>query len=273
MKKIQIDISKAKQKQYALLREKYNPEGSKLRRYQLHLVETLKEFDAFCREHGIVYYLAYGSLLGAVRHKGFIPWDDDADLWMDRENYMKLEKLMKGEHHQLTENVYVAMGIRPELWSPPYAYIDIFILDNSPNNAFLRAIKEWVARFVHMMIKCRGRVDARKIGKFKPYFVLIPISLLQTSEQWKNLYTKVSLLFNKKSKRLQIFNNCFRNIPDTYSSNSEIWNPVELEFEGYWFCAPQGYDALLKKDYGDYMRLPDEDNLHMHGIVDCVEVK
>ena len=273
MKKIQIDISKAQKELYARLKEKYNPEGSKLRRYQLHLAETLKEFDKVCRDNSIIYYLAYGTLLGAVRHKGFIPWDDDADLWMDRENYTKLEKLMKGEHFQLSENVYVALGIRPELWSPPYAYIDIFILDKSPDNVFLRTFKEWAAKFVHLMVKCRGRVDARKMGNFKPYFVLIPISLLQTSEQWKKMYTKVSLWFNKNSKRLQIFNNCFRNIPDTYPLSNTIWNPIELEFEGHWYYAPQGYDALLKKDYGDYMQLPKENELHVHGFADNVEVK
>ena len=250
---------------FAALKEKYNPEGSKLRQYQLHLLDTLKEFDAFCREQGIVYYLAYGSLLGTVRHKGFIPWDDDADLWMDRENYTKLEKLMKGEHHQLTENVYVAMGIRPELWSPPYAYVDIFILDESPDNALLRTIKEWAAKFMYAMVKCRGRIDMHKKGKFKPYYVLLPLAYLHSSDVWKEKYKRVSQWFPKRGKMVQVFNEVFSGIKRRYPSDADVWKPVEMEFEGSKLLVPQGWDTLLTIRYGDYMTLPKETEILVHG--------
>lgn len=62
------------------LRAKYNPEGSELRKYQLRLLDTLVEFDRICREHGIKYWISCGTLLGARRHGGFIPWDDDIDV-------------------------------------------------------------------------------------------------------------------------------------------------------------------------------------------------
>ena len=57
---------------------------------QVGLLTLLKEFDAICRKHDITYYLEGGSLLGAVRHKGFLPWDDDVDLSMTRDNFQKL---------------------------------------------------------------------------------------------------------------------------------------------------------------------------------------
>lgn len=255
------------------LRLCYNPDGSKLRKYQLHLEGTLKEFDQFCQENKITYYLAYGTLLGAIRHKGFIPWDDDADLWMDRENYSKLEQLMKGEHHQLSENVYVAMGIRPELWSPPFAHIDIFILDNCPDNRFLSFIKESVVMFVYAMIKCRGRIDNGRFGKFKPYFLLAPIALFRKVEQWKQLYTKVSLLWNKKGKRLQAYNGSLVDMRLKFPSEETIWTPIKKEFEGNQYLVPQGYDKLLKICYGDYMKIPEEDKRRVHGIIENIEVK
>ena len=77
------------------LRQKYNPDGSDLRKLQLYEVEMLKVFDKICTENGIKYWLSYGTLLGAVRHGGFIPWDDDLDVEMLREDYLKLEKVFK----------------------------------------------------------------------------------------------------------------------------------------------------------------------------------
>jgi len=277
MERLVVNIPVERQNQYAALNEKYNPDGSKNRRYQLHLSKTLKEFDIFCRSHEIVYYLGYGTLLGAIRHKGFIPWDDDADIWMDRENYNKLEALMKGEHHQLTENVYVSMGIRPELWSPPFAYVDIFILDSCPNNKLLQFIKEKLCIFMYIMIKCRGRFDQHNFGKFKPYFVLTPLALFLTIDKWKKLYRKTAQLFSKgdtfhESQSVMAYNASLGYIHYCFPSGDKIWKPVETEFEGHWFIIPQGYDKLLKVLYKDYMRVPDEAHIHVHNIAENINI-
>ena len=79
------------------LRQKYNPDGSMLRSLQTSLMETLIEFDKVCREEGVVYWLDAGTLLGAVRHGGFIPWDDDLDVCILKKDRKKLKKAMEKE--------------------------------------------------------------------------------------------------------------------------------------------------------------------------------
>ena len=73
----------------------YNPEGSRLRNHQKELTELLKVFADICKEHDIQWWLCSGTLLGAARHKGFIPWDDDIDVAMMKKEYRKLRKLMQ----------------------------------------------------------------------------------------------------------------------------------------------------------------------------------
>lgn len=79
------------------LREIYNPDGSELRTLQLHLLDILIEFDRICRKYGIDYWLEYGTLLGAARHGGFIPWDDDLDVSILKKDHNRLKKALQNE--------------------------------------------------------------------------------------------------------------------------------------------------------------------------------
>ena len=79
------------------LRERFNPEGSLLRRMQHRMTEMLGEIDKICRRHNLKYWLCSGTLLGCVRHGGYIPWDDDLDIEMLREDYEKLLKILPEE--------------------------------------------------------------------------------------------------------------------------------------------------------------------------------
>ena len=76
------------------LKAKYNPEGSTLRKAQLRMAEMLKYIDKICHEHSITYWMDFGTLLGAVRHGGFIPWDDDTDICMPIEDYERFKRLL-----------------------------------------------------------------------------------------------------------------------------------------------------------------------------------
>lgn len=272
---ISISIPEEKKEMLESLKNRFNPEGSKLRRYQLHLLDTLIEFDGFCKKHDIQYYLAYGTLLGAIRHKGFIPWDDDVDLWMDRENYDKLDKLMQGEDHVLTDKLSVAMGIRPELWSPPFAYIDIFIIDACPNNNVLAKIKEWIIRFVYVMIKLRGRYNTKKYGQYRKVIFLMPLALCHSIDGWKSIYRRVTQWFTPQgtysTSRIQCYNETMSGLKRRY--NSDVCNePAYAYFEGHLFPIPAQYDEVLKVCYKDYMSIPDASHIHVHDIIDTINI-
>ena len=77
------------------LRMRFNPDNSVLRKHQLRMLDMLIYFDNFCRKHNLKYWLSSGTLIGAVRHQGFIPWDDDVDVEMLREDYLKMLELLK----------------------------------------------------------------------------------------------------------------------------------------------------------------------------------
>ena len=265
---LNITIPEDKQVIYADLKSKHNPEGSNLRKWQLQELEALKVFDTFCKEHDIKYTLAYGTLLGAIRHKGFIPWDDDVDIWMDRDNYDKLYLLMQGENHMLTDKLGVAFGTRPTLWYPPMADIDIFIFDASPNAPLFRWIKQHMAELVNMLIKCRTRIDGRKFSNPKAWFLFIPIAVLASKETWYKVLRNVSLWFTKgnecQSKEWQVYNECVSSIWHRYPA-SAMQEIVYVEFEKHLFPVYGGFDALLRVRYGEYMELPTQ--TVNHGII------
>ena len=76
------------------LRKKYSPEGSSLRKHQLLLLEEMQVLDRICKEQGLTYFLTDGSALGAVRHQGFIPWDDDIDIALFEDDYNQLVRIL-----------------------------------------------------------------------------------------------------------------------------------------------------------------------------------
>ena len=99
------------------LETRFNPEGSDLRRMQHRMTEMLRVIDAICRRHGLRYWLCSGTLLGAVRHEGYIPWDDDLDIEMMRPDYDRLMEILPRE---LPEDMALQTPFRNERLRPHF---------------------------------------------------------------------------------------------------------------------------------------------------------
>lgn len=248
--------------------------------------EMLKEFDRVCRAHGIQYFLNYGSCLGAIRHKGFIPWDNDVDVCMTREQYEKLEP-WKDEFNELYRFVPPDdLGKRKYLDSVPrlnykYAYIrldedackyyenhnnridlDMFLIDKT-YNTFKGKFQRFELAVLYGMMNAYRHESA-----FFDYSKAMKIA--------NAILRRVGHLFSLGwlRKRTDMVAKRFDNDPKApyyFISNcalcklkllfpAAIFNQViEVPFEGLKVYVPEKYDEFLRLIFGDYMTLPPEE--------------
>lgn len=246
---------------------------------QLHsiLFEILCEFDRICRKHHIQYFLDSGTALGAVRHGGFIPWDDDIDVGMLRSEY---EKFMSVAEKELNSNFFLLSSnsdtaylkyhsklvkkntVFPEKGTEGLKYrgiyIDIFPFDKVPDNKISRRII--TRKILNLRRIIRLKQASNNSGKLLLYFLkFIPLHLLERYQEklWK--------CYNESSSQ---FVTCYFYKMlvgrDLYFPIS-IMNPsVEIKFENHSFLIMNGYDEYLKTMYNNYMQLPPKDKRTYH---------
>ena len=254
------------------------------RRLQLVELELIKELDRVCRKNKIRYSLFCGTLLGSVRHKGFIPWDDDADICMLRDDYERFKKVA----HQLDPDIcfFQDHDTDPEyLWGygkirktgtshirtgqehikcKTGIYIDIFPLDDVPGAVSLQLLQNFDCFVWRKILWARvGKKEAKGIKKIT-YNLL---SLIPTEAVYNHLkfYTKRSS--NKRPNRVRTL--LFPSFGTLYVKNpiekrygmpkSWFLRSKEYEFEGCRFFGMKNADAFLKHMYDDYMTPPPED--------------
>lgn len=240
-------------------------------------LSILKEVHDFCIEHNIKYSLAYGTLLGAVRHGGFIPWDDDIDIFMERENYDKFislwvenhpDGLILQNHHTDRDYTQGHTKIRKDNTtflqqgeSGNYhkgIFIDIFPMDRIPYG-FRR--KLFFFEGMLYMLYTRGFVPplASGVVKLGSAFLLKVVP--------KNCYYKLSCFLEKRLTRFRNSDYEFVSIVEKDALfrvlKKDIFDEcVMLDFEDSKFMSFKDYDYFLKKRYDDYMRLPPEEERH-----------
>jgi len=262
----------------------------KLRQFQLKELELFKKFSEFCKKNNITYYALGGTLLGAVRHKGFIPWDDDMDVGIPREDYEKFinlcnTKKVDFELHTFQNDpnhiryfsrledpsikVKRTDNITEEISS---AWIDVFPLDGMPNNKIIRNIhKNYILyRRATYKLSCFNiAVNVNK--KNRPFIEKVFIKFGQVFPVEKIFKTKKQLI--KLDKALKRFSyeksNYLVNAMGAYKFR-EMFNKKYYgkgkyyKFEDTKVFGPNDYDTVCTQLYGDYMTPPKKEERNHH---------
>lgn len=263
------------------------PELLSLQEMQQVYLELLSEFDALCAHHGLRYDLAGGSLLGAVRHGGFIPWDNDIDVCMPRPDYERMLQLRLEDKLEMPAmrdlymdrndtfarhfGRFVRLDVRrvtdmAEDSDCPYIGMDIFPIDGLPKShrAFkwqcfkIRQLRRFLLTSVEKSgTSRRGALAARIKDLYRP--ILKKIGPYRIARKLDKVCAKVSFdkaeyvgavtgMYGQKERWLK----------------SEMLPQTRLKFENMEAFAFENYDIYLKNLYGDYMRLPPEEKRVPH---------
>ena len=237
-------------------------------------VEILDVIVELCDKFSLKYSLAYGTLIGAVRHRGFIPWDDDIDIIMPREDYERLKKLWKDSkmndyyiHDYYTDinctnnfmkirkkhtTFYSSKGFDNPKMSG--IFIDIFPADRVPKRKISRLI-QYCAAAINLLYS-RQYTSGTKglIGAGEKILLKVPrgiqISIRNKAERIKRHWNRNGCGYYVNAATIE---ECKKNFPENMFESF-----VELEFNGKKYKATAEYDGFLTLMYGNYMKLPPE---------------
>lgn len=249
-------------------------------------LEVLKQFDKVCREQGFRYCLAYGTLIGAIRHEGFIPWDDDVDVWMPRKDFEAFKRFCLRNEEKMwpnklccRENTQNYTYYIPRFCNQEYQYvslngkhknpdlgvfIDIYPLDNYGES------KEKGIKLAKKISKINRkyaayvdpRSDAGGLRNFVKHCIHYFMRFIYGKSYCLKTEKKIRLLLNKYTNK----NDKMTGVPAWEPEGYFIRYPkklfseyIECRFEGNMFFIPKGYDEILRKNYGNYMELPPEE--------------
>lgn len=231
-------------------------------------LEMLSEVDAFCRQHNLKYTLAYGTLIGAIRHKGFIPWDDDLDICMPYDDMLYLKENLK------SENIEIADFDNCPNYNLPFPRI---IHKKSYSRNGKKSVSYGVNIDLYVMIPCTSDVAKYEeiIQKGMVIYKNYHQAFIWSSRILRYLPVDNDYVlkpFLKKYREflydtLQDKNGqnyfCVASPLASYKKDTLNYNLfdhlIESEFENYKFLIPSCYDDYLKQQYGEYMALPPVD--------------
>lgn len=268
----------------------YEPET--LKRLQGEILSILDDFIRICEDYHLEYFGIAGTGIGAIRHQGFIPWDDDIDIAMPRRDFEKLlrivEKKMSDRYLVLNAKRYPAYPLMTtrlvkkgtvfveevmrDVDCPFGIFLDLYVLDNVADNPVLYQIQSWTAWFFSKLMILRAIPKptlAQRGWKARLIWAVCGavhggMRVLRISPEWLRDHCEYQCRkYNKYKTRRIAF------LPDT----SPYWNVVDREkcypvkkmmFEGRKMCFPGNIEEMLTAMYGDFMQLPPEEKRKTH---------
>lgn len=247
-------------------------DAESVKRLQLEILDDIAQY---CEKNNLRYYLAYGTLIGAIRHKGFIPWDDDIDIMMPRPDYEQFCREYKSQNGNLevrsTQNdksCYINFAKVHDIrtrYQEEYSiendygvFVDVFPLDGFGT---YRQMKKCYRLFKLIHYKSLSPNGSNSFFKNQAVRVIKKLLLPMSMKRLVTLLEKESKRFPFDSSEYSYFFS--EKVPpfkrDLFSKH------IYKEFEGHFYRIPVGYDELLRQQYGDYMQLPpEEERINKH---------
>lgn len=255
---------------------------------QSKILDICLYLDEFCRENDIRYYLMGGSALGAMRHNGFIPWDDDLDVFMEYSDYVRFIELARTKldtkHFYLQEEnteewpglfsklrmngtTYIEKGFSLPKNAHQGIFIDIMCLYNTPSKKFLRWFQYCIGRVIVAKSQLKKNYQTNSIFK---KFIMKSAHILITDNMQKWLKRNIFEYWQKKDTEL--VGHFFGRAPFSKTSFPRVWlgKPRYVNFENHLLPVQSEVEKYLNLRYGDYMKMPDEKTKNKypsHGLI------
>lgn len=258
---------------------------TEIRHLQLTILNIMSDVDELCRNNDIPYYLIGGSALGAVRHNGFIPWDDDLDIGMKEADYRRFVNLAKQQLDY--QKYYVQEGLVDwpmyftkiklkgtyvkEIGGSSFddgksgIFLDVFKLDATPNNCFLQMVQYALAKYFTCYQLAQRKYHSPSFKKKMMVMLSWPLKisvlrkyLIKYVDHWNKFDTNYLGFFYTRT-----------NFKTSIMERQIYGNPKRVPFENLQLPIPEYYHEYLTHIFGDYMKLPpveQRQGLHMISV-------